>query len=115
MSQYSTLTLRRPEARVWRRNQNTVRFQFGSGLGPVSHAVIIVIMLSVLGLLYLTQVTKMSTFGYQINDLQVKKDELLSEKRDLEVENARLQALERVKASDVAKAMTNPAETSYVQ
>jgi cell division protein FtsL len=115
MAQYPTLSLRQPTARMWRRNQNTVRFQFGAGLGPVSHAVLIVIMLSVLGLIYLTQITKTSTYGYQINDLKVKQDQLLSEKRDLDVENARLQALERVKQSNVAKAMNGPAETNYVQ
>lgn len=115
MSQYQTLSLRRSETRNWRRNQNTVRYQFGAGLGPVSHAIIIIAALSILGLIYLTQITKTSAYGYQINDLQVKQDELLSEKRDLEVENARLQALERVKQSDVAKAMSSPASTEYVQ
>lgn len=115
MSQYQSLSLPRSDRRAWRRNQNTVKFQFGTGLGPVSHTVIIAIMLCILGLIYLTQITKTSAYGYQINDLQVKKDQLLSEKRDLEVESARLQALERVKQSDVAKALTTPAATDYVQ
>lgn len=81
----------------------------------MTHTVVIAVMLCVLGLIYLTQITKTSTYGYQINDLKTKEDELLAEKRDLEVENARLQALERVKQSDVAKAMTTPSETNYVQ
>jgi cell division protein FtsL len=107
--------LRATDRRAWRRNQNTVKFQLGTGLGPISHTIIIAIMLCVLGLIYLTQITKTGAYGYQINDLKVRKDQILSEKRDLEVENARLQALERVKQSDVAKAMTNPASTEYIQ
>lgn len=115
MAQYQTLNVRQSNPRTWRRNQNTVRHQIGAGLGPVTHTVLIAVMLCVLGLIYLTQITKTSTYGYQINDLKTKQDDLLSEKRDLEVENARLQALERVKQSDVAKAMTSPSSTSYVQ
>jgi len=115
MSQYSTLSLQRPDTRMWRRNQNTVRFQFGASLGPVSHAVLIVIMLSILGLIYLTQITRTGAYGYQINDLKVKQDQLLSQKQDLNVENARLQALERVKQSNVAQAMTTPQQTDYAE
>ncbi|MGD8374183.1 MAG: hypothetical protein PVI21_05020 [Candidatus Woesebacteria bacterium] len=116
MAQYQTLNARQStNPRTWRRNQNTVRHQIRSGFGPVTHTVVIAVMLCVLGLIYLTQITKTSTYGYQINDLKTKEDELLAEKRDLEVENARLQALERVKQSDVAKAMTTPSETNYVQ
>ncbi len=96
-----------------RRNQNTVRFRMKAGLGPVSNAVMIALMLSVLGLIYLTQITKTSTFGYQLNDLTTKQEELASENTDLEVELARLQALERVQQSDVAAAMTTPTSTEY--
>lgn len=115
MSQYTFALSNRDQRMAWRRNQNTVRYKLSAGLGPVSHTVLIALMLCVLGLLYLTQITKTSTYGYQINDLKVKKDQLLSDKRDLEVEAARLQALERVKQSDVAKAMTSPAATDYAQ
>jgi len=102
-------------AQTWRRNQNTVRHQLTSGLGPISHTVLIAVMLCILGLIYLTQITKTSTYGYQINDLKNQQTKLADQKRDLEVESARLQALERVKNSDVAKAMTTPTETDYAQ
>jgi hypothetical protein len=118
MSSSTTLTINMPQtsgrnASTWRRNQNTVRHQLTSGLGPISHTVLIAIMLCVLGLIYLTQITKTSAYGYQINDLKNKQEKLADQKRDLEVESARLQALERVKNSDVAKAMTTPSETDY--
>jgi cell division protein FtsL len=104
----------RQEARqALRRNQNTVRFKAPVGLGPVTHTVLIALMLAVLGLVYLTQITKTSTFGYQLNDLTTKQEQLASENSDLQVETARLQALERVQQSNVAKAMTTPASTEY--
>lgn len=116
MSQYNLIALpSRDQNQIWRRNQNTIRYQIGSGLGPVSNVVLIAVMLCVLGLLYLTQITKTSTYWYQLNDLQNKKEQLLGDKRDLEVEAARLQALERTRQSDVAKAMTSPAATDYVK
>lgn len=114
MSQPYTITLPRQDARqALRRNQNTVRFKMPVSLGPVSHTVLIALMLAVLGLVYLTQITKTSTFGYQLNDLTTKENQLASENSDLQVENARLQALERVQQSNVAKAMTAPAQTDY--
>src|SRR5688572_8823171 len=108
-----TLRSTTPNAGVWRRNQNTVKFQTSRKLGPVAHAVLVAVMLAVLGLIYLTQITKTSTYGYQINDLNTQKEQLLSEQRDLQVEAARLQALEKVQQSSVAKAMEAPKETNY--
>lgn len=102
----------RPE-RQWRRNQNTVAYATTAKLGPIAHTVIIALMIAVLGLIYLTQVTKTSFFGYQLNDKQTQLDTLATERQNLEIENARLQALERVKNSDVAKAMTTPVSTEY--
>jgi hypothetical protein len=121
MSQYnfanagSTLASSRGASRTWRRNQNTVRFRVGRTLGPIAHTVVIALLLAVLGLIYLTQITKTSTYGYDINKLETKRTELLSQKQDLEVENARLQALERVSESGVAKALDKPTTVEYAQ
>ncbi|HRK41000.1 MAG TPA: hypothetical protein PLN95_02880 [Candidatus Saccharibacteria bacterium] len=99
--------------RMWRRNQNTVAFAPSATLGPVAHTVLVALMIAVLGLIYLTQVTKTSTYGYQLDNLETQRSELLAERQDLENENARLQALERVKNSSVAASMTKPASTEY--
>lgn len=115
MSEFYTATMARPSPEAWRRNQNTVKFQPAKRLGPVSATVLVALMLAVLGLIYLTQITKTSTYGYQINELNNQKEQLLNEQRDLEVETARLQALERVGQSDVAKAMSTPKQTDYVR
>lgn len=103
------------QERMWRRNQNTVKFSGKAKLGPVAHTVLVVVMLAILGLIYLTQVTKTSVYGYQINDLSTKRDNLMSQKQDLQVENARLEALAHVQDSNVAKVMTNPVSTDYAQ
>ena len=101
------------QQRMWRRNQNTAVFTPTLSLGPVTHTVLIALMIAVLGLLYLTQVTKTSFYGYQLDERDTQRSALLAEKRDLEVENARLQALERVKQSNVAKAMEDSATVDY--
>lgn len=98
---------------TWRRNQNTVKFSSNISLGPISHTVLIAVMLAVLGMIYLTQITKTSTYGYQLNDLSAKQQQLASQNRDLEVESAKLQALEKVQQSSVANAMTTPASTDF--
>lgn len=99
--------------RMWGRNQNTVAFAPTANLGPVAHTVIIALMVAVLGLIYLTQVTKTSFYGYTLNNLSDKQSALKDEGQYLAAENARLEALQRVKDSNVAKAMTSPATVDY--
>lgn len=113
MSQYNSLTLRARPERIWRRNQNTVTFRSSQTLGPVAHTVLVALILAVLGLIYLTQITKTSSYGYEINELEAKQSELLSRKQDLQVENARLQSLERVSQSNVAKSLERPSSIEY--
>lgn len=90
-----------------------VAFAPSAKLGPVAHAVIVALMIALLGLLYLTQLTKTSSFGYEMNEIDNRKSELVAERDDLKVENARLQALSRVKDSNVAANMTTPASVDY--
>lgn len=98
---------------MWKRNQNTVAFAPTATLGPVAHTVIVALMIAVLGLIYLTQVTKTSFYGYELDERNDAIASLKVERQELEVESARLQALERVKESSVAKAMTDPASVDY--
>jgi hypothetical protein len=117
MSQYrsTTRTFSTRQERMWRRNQNTTSFAPSISLGPIAHTVLIVLMVAILGLIYLTQVTKTSSYGYEIDKRQKTLTALQDTKRDLEVENARLQALSRVTESSVASAMQAPASTERVQ
>ena len=88
------------------RNQNSVSFAVARPkTGPISNTIILIVLACLLGLLYLTQVTKTNSYGYQINNLQNNQSKLQSQKEDLEVASARLQSLHRVQDSSTAKNM----------
>lgn len=99
----------------WSRNQNTVAYVSAIKLGPVTHTVLIALMITVLGLIYLTQATRATTYDYAAQKINSQIAELNDQKSDLEIENARLTALETVKQSSVASAMTTPVSTSYAR
>ena len=84
------------------RNRNTVAFASAIKL------------LTLLGLLYLTQAGSVSGYDYESNDVSNKISTLTEQKSDLAVENARLTALQSVKDSSVAQRMATPADTQYV-
>lgn len=99
-----------------RRNQNSVSFTApGKVLGPISNSVILIVLACLIGLLYLTQVTKTNSYGYTINNLQQEQTQLNSQKADLEVNAARLQSLDRVSASSVAKSLAGVAPSGSIQ
>lgn len=98
------------------RNQNSVSFRAKTRtLGPISNTIILIVLACLLGLLYLTQVTKTNAFGYQINSLQQTQSQLKSQHDDLEVASARSQSLARVQNSNVAKNMVSIAPSGTVQ
>jgi hypothetical protein len=114
MTYSSSLAMRRNQS--FGRNQNTTRFKANERtLGPISNTIMLVILACLLGLLYLTQVTKTNAYGYKINDLQQQQTQLKDENAELEVSAARLQALDRVKNSDVAKNMVSVAPSATIQ
>lgn len=98
------------------RNQNVVSFAAAERkLGPISNTIILVVLACLLGLLYLTQVTKTNAYGYQINSLQEKQAELQTENDNLQLTSARLQSVDRVQNSDVAHSMVAVAPSDTVQ
>ena len=98
----------------WSRNQNTVAFISSVKLGPVAHTVLVALMITVLGLIYLTQATRATNYDYEAQKIDSQIADLNTKKSDLEVENARLTALETVKNSSVAREMTTASGTEYV-
>jgi hypothetical protein len=96
------------------RNQNAIDFRrSGSKLGPISNTVILIVLACLLGLLYLTQVTKTDAYGYTINSLQTKQTQLKQENDDLTLASAQMQSLDRVQSSPEAAALVPlaPSET----
>lgn len=98
------------------RNQNSVSFRAQARtLGPISNTITLIVLACLLGLLYLTQVTKTNAYGYQINGLQQQQTQLKSQHDDLEVASARMQSMDRVQNSAVAKSMVSVAPTATVK
>jgi hypothetical protein len=113
MTYSSSLAVGRQNAFVGR-NQNSVAFRsHGRTLGPVSNAVILIVLALLLGLLYLTQVTKTNAYGYQISGLLQQQSQLKQQYDNLQVASARLQSVSRVQNSPQAKSLTpvTPAAT----
>lgn len=115
MSYQRTSSYSRRQTAPMRRNQNTVAFASNVKLGPVTHTVLVALMITVLGLIYLTQATKATSYDYEAQKIDDRIAELTSTKTDLEVENARLTALESIRNSSVAIEMTTTDDTQYVQ
>lgn len=114
MTYSSSLAMNR--SRFSGRNQNSVSFRAKERtIGPVSNTIILIVLACLLGLLYLTQVTKTNTYGYQINDLQQKQTQLKDQEDNLEVASAQLQSLSRVQGSTVAKSMVAATPSATVQ
>ena len=115
MTYSSSLALGRKTA-LYGRNQNAQAFRTQERtLGPISNTIILIVLALVLGLLYLTQVTKTNAYGYQIDSLRQEQTRLDAEHEDLAVASARLQSVDRVQGSDQAKALVSVAPSETLQ
>lgn len=115
MTYSSSLALGRKTA-VYGRNKNSTAFRSQEkALGPISNTIILIVLALVLGLLYLTQVTKTNAYGYEINGLRQEQAKLDAEHNDLTVASARLQSVERVQNSEQAKGLVSVAPVGTVQ
>lgn len=98
------------------RNQNSVSFRSTDRrLGPITNTIALIILACLLGLLYLTQVTKTNAFGYSIDRLEQQQTQLKIEHDNLEVASARLQSLDRVQNSAPAQNLVSVAPSAVVQ
>src|SRR6478609_4472299 len=113
MTYSSTMAMGRQQ--MLSRGQNSVTFRItDKRLGPVSNTIILIVLACLLGLLYLTQVTKTNSYGYKINALQKQQASLQQQHEDLSVASARSQNLDQVASSQVASSMTPVAPSGAV-
>lgn len=96
-----------------RRNQNLYRQPTRLRLGANSATLVVIAIISLLALLYLNQVTKTGVLGYQLNDMATQRDNIVTQKRDLSVQAARLQSIETIKSSQTASRMQPATQVSY--
>ena len=98
------------------RHQNAVSFkEQAKTIGPISNTIILVVLSCLLGLLYLTQVTKTNANGYTIDSLKTEHTSLQQEHDELELAAARLQSLDRVAKSSVNNNLVSVAPGDTVQ
>ncbi len=96
-----------------RRNQNIYRSQARLQLGPTSVGFVTVAIITILALLYLTQITKTSVYGYKLSDLNQKKAKLSLAQQELEVEAARLQAIQTIQSAPASGKMVPEQNVTY--
>ncbi|MEJ0073799.1 MAG: hypothetical protein WDN27_07085 [Candidatus Saccharibacteria bacterium] len=113
MTYSSTLALgRQPSVS---RGANSVSFRVTDRrLGPVSNTIVLIVLACLLGLLYLTQVTKTNAYGYTINNLQQKQAQLQQEHQDLTVAAANAQSIDKVANSPQAQSMAQASPSGSV-
>lgn len=102
--------------RAMGRNKNVTSYRTkGRTIGPVSNTVILVVLACLLGLLYLSQVTKTNAYGFQVEELRQTQSQLEGEHAELELQAARLQSVDRVKNSGVAKGLVPVSAEAVLQ
>lgn len=114
MTYSSAMTMKRQ--RYTPQGRNAVSFRsHDRRLGPITNTIMLIILACLLGLLYLTQVTKTNALGYTIDSLEKQQVSLKAEHDNLEVASARLQSLDRVQNSQPAHNLVSVAPSVTVQ
>lgn len=101
--------------RSYGRNSNIAMFQPSKKMGIVSRTLMFVGIVAILGLIYLSNATKHTTFSSEIQEIDGQISSIETKKNDLEVENARLTSLKTIENSSVAKNLTTPNSTIYAE
>lgn len=97
------------------RNQNTVSFsQSKVSLGPISNFIVLLVLVSLLAVIYLSQVIKTNNYSYSLNNLSEEKVSLEEEYSSLQVDAARLQSVERIKTNEVASNLVQPESVTVI-
>ena len=94
----------RESSSTWVRNRNTVRHT-PKTLGSVSQTVILGVLVLVVGLIYVTQGTKATSYDYELSKVEGEIAELQAKKEDLAVEKAKLMSIGANDESKVAAEM----------
>ncbi len=112
---YST-SLSAGRSRFAARGQNAVTFrQESTRLGPISNAIVLIILTCLIGLVYLTQVTKTNAYSYQIQELQSKQQTLKEDQKDLELTAARLRSIDSEAVAKASSELVSVAPSATIQ
>jgi hypothetical protein len=92
---------------AWGRNRNAVRHEPRVSLGPVSHTITILLLVLVVGLIYLTQAAKVTSYDHEIASTDGEIATLQAERDSLAVENAKITAAAAGESNEVATTMAD--------
>ncbi|MCL1840048.1 hypothetical protein FWF89_03625 [Candidatus Saccharibacteria bacterium] len=98
----------------WARNRNAVRHEPRATLGPVSHTITVMLLVLVVGLIYITQGTKATSYDYALNSVNDEIASLEAQNNSLAAENARIVAAAAGEQNEVALTMVDARTAGYV-
>lgn len=98
----------------WARNHNAVRHDPKVTLGPVSHTITVMLLVLVVGLIYVTQGTKATSYDYAMSGVNDEIATLEAQKNSLAAENARIMANAATENNEVASTMVDASTAGYV-
>jgi anthranilate phosphoribosyltransferase len=81
----------------------------------VSQGVILGILVLVIGLIYVTQGTKATSYDYELSNVDGKIAELEAEIEDLQLERARLTSIASMETNEVAATMVDGVVSGYAE
>jgi len=114
MTYSSAVNVRRQ--RFTARGQNAVTFKTTSKrLGPVSNTIVLLAVICLLGLVYLTQVTKTNSYSYQLDQLKEQQSVLKEETKDLELSATRLRVIDEARIAGAAEELVAVTPTGAIQ
>ena len=104
----------RESSSAWVRNRNTVRHT-PKTLGSVSQSVIFGVLVLAIGLIYVTQGTKATSYDYELSRIENEISELKAKKEDLAVERQKLTSIAAERSSEVASTMEVATVSGYAE
>ncbi len=111
--QQALTSARRQRSRRIKRNSELGSYSASRQMGPVTSTLFLAIIIGVLALLYLTQITRTSVYGPQINELSQQQAVLLQQQQELQVEAARLQSVARIEESSAVAGLEPESSVTY--
>ena len=96
------------------RNRNTVRHQ-ARGIGRISAIAILVIEVFMIGLFYVSEQSKVTTYDYKMSAMDAQIANLEAERDDLKVEQARLNSIAKNAKSTVVANMETAQVAGYAE
>ena len=97
------------------RNRNTVRISGNGRIGKLALVGTFFMLLLNLGLIYVDQSAKATSYDYQLSSLEAEIDDLEAKKEDLAVERARLTSIANSNNSAVAANMEDAGRAMYAE